>query len=35
LVPIFDTDLGPEQAGERRLRTVANLYSANEASPDF
>ncbi len=35
LVPIFDTELGPGQAGERRLRTVANLYSANEASPDF
>src|SRR5215210_469731 len=35
LVPIFDTDLGPEHAGERRLRTVANLYSANEASPVF
>jgi gamma-glutamylcyclotransferase (GGCT)/AIG2-like uncharacterized protein YtfP len=35
LVPIFGTELGPEQAGERRLRTVANLYSANEASPDF
>ena len=34
LVPIFGTELGPEQAGERRLRTVANLYSANEASPD-
>jgi gamma-glutamylcyclotransferase (GGCT)/AIG2-like uncharacterized protein YtfP len=35
LVPIFGTEFGPEQAGERRLRTVANLYSANEASPDF
>ena len=34
LVPVFGTELGPEQAGERRLRTVANLYSANEASPD-
>ena len=31
LVPIFGTKFGPE----RRLRTVANLYSANEASPDF
>jgi gamma-glutamylcyclotransferase (GGCT)/AIG2-like uncharacterized protein YtfP len=35
LVPVFETEPGPEQAGERRLRTVANLYSANEASPDF
>ena len=35
LVPIFDTDLGTEQAGKRRLRTVANLYSANVAGPDF
>ncbi len=35
LVPVFGTGLGPEQAGERRLRTVANLYSANEAGPDF
>ncbi len=35
LVPIFGTELGPEQADERRLRTVANLYSANETSPDF
>ena len=35
LVPIFGTELGPEQVGERRLRTVANLYSANEAGPDF
>src|SRR5215218_2134489 len=35
LVPIFDIVLGSEQVGERRLRTVANLYSANEASPDF
>ena len=31
LVPIFSIEFGPE----RRLRTVANLYSANEASPDF
>ena len=35
LVPIFGTELDPEQVGERRLRTVANLYSANEAGPDF
>jgi gamma-glutamylcyclotransferase (GGCT)/AIG2-like uncharacterized protein YtfP len=35
LVPIFGTEFGLGQAGERRLRTVANLYSANEASPDF
>jgi len=35
LVPIFDIELGAEQGGERRLRTVANLYSANEASPAF
>ena len=33
LVPIFGTELGPEQAGERRLRTVANLYAATEAGP--
>jgi len=30
LVPIFCTGLGPKQAGERRLRTVANLCSATE-----
>ncbi len=35
LVPIFGTELDPEQVGERRLRTVANLYSANEARTDF
>jgi gamma-glutamylcyclotransferase (GGCT)/AIG2-like uncharacterized protein YtfP len=35
LVPVFSTELGPEQAGERRLYTVANLYAATEASPDF
>jgi hypothetical protein len=33
-VPIFGTELGSEEVGERRLRTVANLYSAKEASPD-
>ena len=35
LVPIFGTELDTKQVGERRLRTVANLYSANEARPDF
>ncbi len=35
LVPVFATEPGPGQAGERRLRTVANLYAANEASTDF
>jgi gamma-glutamylcyclotransferase (GGCT)/AIG2-like uncharacterized protein YtfP len=35
LVPVFSTELGPEQAGERGLYTVANLYAATEASPDF
>jgi gamma-glutamylcyclotransferase (GGCT)/AIG2-like uncharacterized protein YtfP len=35
LVPVFSTELGPGQAGERRLHTVANLYAATEASPDF
>jgi gamma-glutamylcyclotransferase (GGCT)/AIG2-like uncharacterized protein YtfP len=35
LGPVFSTELGPEQAGERRLYTVANLYAATEASPDF
>jgi hypothetical protein len=33
-VTIFGTELGPEQADERRLRTVANLYSANETNTD-
>ena len=33
LVPVFSTELGPGQAGERRLYTVANLYAATEASP--
>jgi gamma-glutamylcyclotransferase (GGCT)/AIG2-like uncharacterized protein YtfP len=33
LVPVFSTELGPGQAGERRLHTVANLYAATEASP--
>jgi hypothetical protein len=35
LVPAFSAGLGPGQAGERRLYTVANLYAATEASPDF
>jgi gamma-glutamylcyclotransferase (GGCT)/AIG2-like uncharacterized protein YtfP len=34
LVPIFSTELGPGQAGERRLYKVANLYAAAEAGPD-
>jgi hypothetical protein len=33
LVPVFGTELGGGQAGERRLYTVANLYAAAEASP--
>ena len=33
LVPVFSTEPGPGQAGERRLYTVANLYEAIEASP--
>jgi gamma-glutamylcyclotransferase (GGCT)/AIG2-like uncharacterized protein YtfP len=35
LVPVFRAELGPDQADERRLYTVANLYAATEASPDF
>jgi hypothetical protein len=32
LVPVFSTELGPGQAGERRrLHTVANLYAATDA----
>jgi hypothetical protein len=31
LVPVFGTELGTGQAGERRLHTVANLYSPTEA----
>jgi hypothetical protein len=30
LVAVFSTELGPGQAGERRLHTVANLYAATE-----
>jgi hypothetical protein len=33
LVPVFSTELGPWQAGERRLRTVANLYAPTETDP--
>jgi gamma-glutamylcyclotransferase (GGCT)/AIG2-like uncharacterized protein YtfP len=33
LVPVFSTELGLGQAGERRLYTVANLYSLTEADP--
>ena len=35
LVPIFGTELDPEQVGERRLRTVANLYSENAVKANF
>ena len=35
LVPVFGAELGGEQTGERRLYTVANLYAATEAAPDF
>jgi len=31
LVPVFGTELGPGQAGEQRLYTVANLYSPTES----
>jgi gamma-glutamylcyclotransferase (GGCT)/AIG2-like uncharacterized protein YtfP len=31
LVPVFGTELGPGQAAERRLHTVANLYAPTEA----
>ena len=31
LVPVFSTELGPGQAGEQRLYTVANLYAATES----
>ena len=33
LVPVFSTELGPGQAGERLLHTVANLYAPTEAGP--
>ena len=35
LVPVFKAEPGPEQAGERRPYTIANLYAAAEAGPDF
>ena len=35
LVPVFGAEPGPGQAGERRPYTVANLYAATEARPDF
>jgi gamma-glutamylcyclotransferase (GGCT)/AIG2-like uncharacterized protein YtfP len=35
LVPVYRPELGPEQAGERRLYTIANLYAATEAGPEF
>ena len=31
LVPVFGTEFGGGQAGERRLHTVANLYAATES----
>ena len=35
LVPVFAKEMGSAQeAGERRLYTVANLYAPTEASPD-
>jgi len=33
LVPVVGTEMGPGQAGERRLHTVANLYAPIEADP--
>jgi hypothetical protein len=33
LVAVFGMEMGPGQAGERRLHTVANLYSPTEADP--
>ncbi len=33
LVPVFGTEPGPGQAGERRPYAVANLYAASEAGP--
>jgi gamma-glutamylcyclotransferase (GGCT)/AIG2-like uncharacterized protein YtfP len=33
LVPVFGTEMGGGQAGERRLHTVANLYAPTEADP--
>ena len=35
LVPVFTKEIGfAQEAGERRLYTVANLYAPTEASPD-
>ena len=35
LVPVFAKEMGTAQeAGERRLHTVANLYAPTEAGPD-
>ena len=31
LVPVFSTGLGPGQADERQLYTVANLYTPTES----
>ena len=31
LVPVFGTEMGPRQAGERQLYTVANLYTPTES----
>jgi gamma-glutamylcyclotransferase (GGCT)/AIG2-like uncharacterized protein YtfP len=33
LIPVFGTEIGGGEAGERRLYTVANLFAASEASP--
>jgi gamma-glutamylcyclotransferase (GGCT)/AIG2-like uncharacterized protein YtfP len=33
LVAVFGIEMGPEQADERRLHTVANLYSPTEVDP--
>jgi hypothetical protein len=33
LVAVFGTELGPGQAAERRLHTVANLYAPTESGP--
>jgi hypothetical protein len=33
LVLVFAKEIGSGQAGERRLHTVANLYSPTEADP--
>jgi hypothetical protein len=33
LVPVFGTEMGSGQVGERQLHTVANLYAPTEAGP--